>query len=84
MHDPKNLKALNAAAEAAASGVLFIRSVNPLAASLFRKNAAARLLTQAEYLELLVELHEACKTAADHDDRVRGILEDCGLQEVTA
>lgn len=63
---------------------LFIRGLKGSTAATFRLNAAARLLTHAEYLEQLVELHEIAKLRAATDANVRRVLEDCGLEEVTA
>lgn len=63
---------------------LFIRNLTGVAGMVFRKNAAARQLTHAEYLAQLVELHEIAKLRAETSPEVRRMLEDCGLQEVTA
>lgn len=54
-----------------------IRSVPESAAALFRRSARARGLTQAEYLERLLELHARMR------EEVHPALADVGLEAVT-
>lgn len=62
---------------------LFIRKADKLAVGIAKANAAARGLRQAQYFDLLVELHERAKAQASYSDDVRRLLDDVGLQEVT-
>lgn len=83
MHSPKDLQAINALAEASASQTLFIRSIDQMRVITFRRNAQARGLTFAQYLERLVDLHETAKRASFLPE-VSDLLEEVQLQEVTA
>jgi hypothetical protein len=62
-----------------------IRKVEPAVLAQFRAGAAARGITQAEYLARLVELHERMREAVALDSMPLPltILQDTGLAPVT-
>ena len=64
--------------------ILNIRQLPQGVGDRFRRGATARGLTQAEYLEKLLALHDAIRARADaSDDGLKTELESMGLQGVS-
>ena len=73
-----------------AKRTLFIRNIEDTAVDRIKRAAGARQLTMAEYIEKLVDLHDATRTLAEFqiknsDDGVSlpDLLASLGLQTIT-
>lgn len=63
---------------------LTVRNLDRETYDQFRRGAAARGITQAEYLRRLVELHASCRNGDPYTGDRRSLLADAGLDTITA
>ena len=66
------------------AAALFIRSVDPWTAQVFKNNAGARGLKHGEYLTSLILLHQGAKERARDNTVIAELLEEFELAEILA